>query len=112
MTDWAKFQTYHSRFNLLLLGSTKFLIGVSSLYSAFFLPSVQKEYKASNNEIQSLPDTISLFWRTHLQEVDFSENSLKELPSYIFELEVSAMKLDQMSGGKKLNICKSIQTNI
>uniref|UniRef100_H3CMJ3 non-specific serine/threonine protein kinase n=1 Tax=Tetraodon nigroviridis TaxID=99883 RepID=H3CMJ3_TETNG len=46
-----------------------------------------KQYKASNNEIESLPDTISIFWRTHLQEVDFSENCLKELPSYIFELE-------------------------
>ena len=31
---------------------------------------------------------ISIFWRTHLREVDFSDNALKELPSYIFELEV------------------------
>ncbi|XP_029701634.1 leucine-rich repeat serine/threonine-protein kinase 1-like isoform X2 [Takifugu rubripes] len=46
-----------------------------------------KQYKASNNQIESLPDTISIFWRTQLQEVDFSENCLKELPSYIFELE-------------------------
>ncbi|KAI7813751.1 leucine-rich repeat serine/threonine-protein kinase 1 isoform X1 [Triplophysa rosa] len=44
--------------------------------------------KASNNQMETLPDTISIFWRTHLKEVDFSENSLKELPSYIFELEV------------------------
>ncbi|KAI4875565.1 hypothetical protein NFI96_029665 [Prochilodus magdalenae] len=43
--------------------------------------------RAANNEIESLPDTISIFWRTHLKEVDFSENILKELPSYIFELE-------------------------
>lgn len=43
--------------------------------------------KASNNQIETLPDTMSIFWRTHLKEVDFSENSLKELPSYIFELE-------------------------
>lgn len=49
---------------------------------------MQKQYKASNNRIETLPDTISIFWRTHLQEVDFSENCLKELPSYIFELEV------------------------
>lgn len=48
----------------------------------------QKQCKASSNEIQSLPDTISIFWRTHLQEVDFSDNRLTELPSYIFELEV------------------------
>ncbi|XP_073764155.1 leucine-rich repeat serine/threonine-protein kinase 1 isoform X2 [Danio rerio] len=43
--------------------------------------------KASNNQIEVLPDTISIFWRTHLREVDISENILKELPAYIFELE-------------------------
>uniref|UniRef100_A0A3B4UE03 non-specific serine/threonine protein kinase n=2 Tax=Seriola dumerili TaxID=41447 RepID=A0A3B4UE03_SERDU len=46
-----------------------------------------KQCKASSNVIESLPNTISIFWRTKLQEVDFSDNSLKELPSYIFELE-------------------------
>nr|XP_020479276.1 leucine-rich repeat serine/threonine-protein kinase 1 [Monopterus albus] len=46
-----------------------------------------KQCKASSNMIESLPNTISIFWRTELQEVDFSDNSLKELPSYIFELE-------------------------
>ncbi|XP_029946629.1 leucine-rich repeat serine/threonine-protein kinase 1 isoform X3 [Salarias fasciatus] len=46
-----------------------------------------KQLKASSNAIESLPDTISIFWKTQLQEVDFSDNSLKELPSYIFELE-------------------------
>ncbi|XP_070704804.1 leucine-rich repeat serine/threonine-protein kinase 1 [Pempheris klunzingeri] len=46
-----------------------------------------KQCKASSNVIESLPNTISIFWRTQLQEVDFSDNSLKELPSYIFELE-------------------------
>ncbi|XP_076879110.1 leucine-rich repeat serine/threonine-protein kinase 1 isoform X2 [Brachyhypopomus gauderio] len=50
--------------------------------------------KAANNQIESLPDTISIFWRTHLKEVDFSENALKELPSYIFELEaIISLKL-------------------
>jgi len=48
----------------------------------------QKVCKASNNQIEVLPDTISIFWKTHLREVDISENVLKELPSYIFELEV------------------------
>ncbi|XP_058256583.1 leucine-rich repeat serine/threonine-protein kinase 1 isoform X2 [Hemibagrus wyckioides] len=49
---------------------------------------------AASNQIQSLPDTISIFWRTHLKEVDFSENALKELPSYIFELEaIVSLKL-------------------
>ncbi|XP_032363298.1 leucine-rich repeat serine/threonine-protein kinase 1-like [Etheostoma spectabile] len=49
-----------------------------------------KQCKASCNLIESLPNTISIFWRTHLQEVDFSDNSLKELPSYLFELEVGS----------------------
>ncbi|XP_049321416.1 leucine-rich repeat serine/threonine-protein kinase 1 isoform X2 [Astyanax mexicanus] len=50
--------------------------------------------KAACNQIESLPDTISIFWRTHLKEVDFSENALKELPSYIFELEaIVSLKL-------------------
>uniref|UniRef100_A0A4W6D0S7 Uncharacterized protein n=1 Tax=Lates calcarifer TaxID=8187 RepID=A0A4W6D0S7_LATCA len=46
-----------------------------------------RQCKASSNVIESLPNTISIFWRTKLQEVDFSDNSLRELPSYIFELE-------------------------
>ncbi|XP_034536413.1 leucine-rich repeat serine/threonine-protein kinase 1 isoform X2 [Notolabrus celidotus] len=46
-----------------------------------------KQCKAFSNVIKSLPDTFSIFWRTQLQEVDFSENSLTELPSHIFELE-------------------------
>uniref|UniRef100_A0A8C1Z9B7 non-specific serine/threonine protein kinase n=1 Tax=Cyprinus carpio TaxID=7962 RepID=A0A8C1Z9B7_CYPCA len=50
--------------------------------------------KASNNQIEFLPDTISIFWKTHLMEVDISENVLKELPSYIFELEaIVSLKL-------------------
>lgn len=43
--------------------------------------------KAASNAIQGLPDTISIFWRSGLQEVDFTDNQLKELPPYIFELE-------------------------
>ncbi|XP_040888792.1 leucine-rich repeat serine/threonine-protein kinase 1 isoform X2 [Toxotes jaculatrix] len=46
-----------------------------------------KQCKASSNVIEGLPNTISIFWKTKLQEVDFSDNSLMELPSYIFELE-------------------------
>ncbi|XP_016103532.1 leucine-rich repeat serine/threonine-protein kinase 1 [Sinocyclocheilus grahami] len=54
----------------------------------------QKICKASNNQIEFLPDTISIFWKTHLREVDISENVLKELPSYIFELEaIVSLKL-------------------
>nr|XP_061819726.1 leucine-rich repeat serine/threonine-protein kinase 1 isoform X2 [Nerophis lumbriciformis] len=46
-----------------------------------------KHCKASSNRMESLPDNISIFWKSHLQDVDFSDNCLKELPSYIFELE-------------------------
>ncbi|KAM8889549.1 leucine-rich repeat serine/threonine-protein kinase 1 isoform 3-T3 [Synchiropus picturatus] len=50
--------------------------------------------KASSNLITCLPETISIFWRNQLQEVDFSDNCLNELPSYIFELEsVLSLKL-------------------
>ncbi|XP_054916004.1 leucine-rich repeat serine/threonine-protein kinase 1 isoform X2 [Poeciliopsis prolifica] len=50
--------------------------------------------KASSNQIENLPNIISIFWRTELQEVDFSDNCLKELPSYIFELEaIVSLKL-------------------
>ncbi|KAM6942768.1 leucine-rich repeat serine/threonine-protein kinase 1 [Xenentodon cancila] len=50
-------------------------------------PCPLKKCKASSNLIETLPNTISVSWRTQLQEVDFSDNSLKELPSYMFELE-------------------------
>ncbi|XP_068169115.1 leucine-rich repeat serine/threonine-protein kinase 1 isoform X2 [Antennarius striatus] len=46
-----------------------------------------KQCKASSNMIQSLPNSISIFWKDKLQEVDFSDNHLKELPSDIFELK-------------------------
>ncbi|KAF7666866.1 hypothetical protein LDENG_00091190 [Lucifuga dentata] len=46
-----------------------------------------KQCKASSNVIEKLPDSISIFWKNQLQEVDFSNNSLQELPSYMFELE-------------------------
>ncbi|XP_051969455.1 leucine-rich repeat serine/threonine-protein kinase 1 [Xyrauchen texanus] len=53
-----------------------------------------KTCKASNNQIELLPGTISIFWKTHLMEVDLSENILKELPEYIFELEaIVSLKL-------------------
>ncbi|XP_068457694.1 leucine-rich repeat serine/threonine-protein kinase 1 isoform X2 [Clinocottus analis] len=46
-----------------------------------------KKCKASSNAIERLPDSVSISWRTQLQEVDFSDNGLKELPSHLFELE-------------------------
>ncbi|OXB77666.1 UNVERIFIED_CONTAM: hypothetical protein H355_002975 [Colinus virginianus] len=43
--------------------------------------------KASRNSLESLPDTFTVFWKNHLREVDFSENSLKEVPPGLFQLE-------------------------
>ncbi|XP_042331231.1 leucine-rich repeat serine/threonine-protein kinase 1 isoform X2 [Sceloporus undulatus] len=44
--------------------------------------------KASRNTLESLPDTLAVFWKNHLKEVDFSENLLKEVPQCLFQLEV------------------------
>ncbi|XP_034640793.1 leucine-rich repeat serine/threonine-protein kinase 1 [Trachemys scripta elegans] len=43
--------------------------------------------KASRNSLESLPDTLAVFWKNHLREVDFSENSLNEVPQGLFQLE-------------------------
>uniref|UniRef100_A0A8C1T0L1 non-specific serine/threonine protein kinase n=1 Tax=Cyprinus carpio TaxID=7962 RepID=A0A8C1T0L1_CYPCA len=70
------------------------LTEVSQSFSMTGSFTPQKICKASNNQIELLPDTISIFWKTHLREVDISENVLKELPSYIFELEaIVSLKL-------------------
>ncbi|MGH0161716.1 UNVERIFIED_CONTAM: hypothetical protein FKN15_041666 [Acipenser sinensis] len=44
--------------------------------------------RASSNSMESIPDTISIFWKNHLKEMDLSDNCLKELPLRIFQLEV------------------------
>ncbi|XP_061563724.1 leucine-rich repeat serine/threonine-protein kinase 1-like [Cololabis saira] len=51
-----------------------------------------KQCKAPSNVIEALPSSISVSWRSRLQEVDFSDNCLKEIPSYIFELEKEEAK--------------------
>ncbi|NWV36007.1 LRRK1 kinase, partial [Grantiella picta] len=43
--------------------------------------------KASRNALEFLPDALTVFWKNHLREVDFSENSLKEVPAGLFQLE-------------------------
>lgn len=43
--------------------------------------------RASRNALESLPERMCLFWKEHLQDVDFSENSLKEVPMGLFQLE-------------------------
>lgn len=43
--------------------------------------------KASKNALESLPDKMSVFWKNHLKDVDFSENALKEVPVGLFQLD-------------------------
>ncbi|XP_060116064.1 leucine-rich repeat serine/threonine-protein kinase 1 [Heteronotia binoei] len=43
--------------------------------------------KAAKNALETLPDTLAVFWKNHLKEVDFSENALNEVPQCLFQLE-------------------------
>ncbi|KAM6202380.1 leucine-rich repeat serine/threonine-protein kinase 1 [Rhynchocyon petersi] len=43
--------------------------------------------KASKNALESLPDKMAVFWKNYLKDVDFSENSLKEVPLGLFQLD-------------------------
>ncbi|XP_006872218.1 PREDICTED: leucine-rich repeat serine/threonine-protein kinase 1 [Chrysochloris asiatica] len=43
--------------------------------------------KASKNALESLPDKMAVFWKNHLKDVDFSENTLKEVPLGLFQLD-------------------------
>ncbi|XP_057705282.1 leucine-rich repeat serine/threonine-protein kinase 1 isoform X2 [Corythoichthys intestinalis] len=43
--------------------------------------------RASSNKLSSLPDNFSTFWKTHLQDADFSDNLLEGLPADLFRLE-------------------------
>ncbi|XP_063170359.1 leucine-rich repeat serine/threonine-protein kinase 1 [Candoia aspera] len=50
--------------------------------------------KIARNMLESLPDTLAVFWKNHLKEVDFSDNSLKEVPQCLFQLEaLTSLKL-------------------
>ncbi|XP_041074773.1 leucine-rich repeat serine/threonine-protein kinase 1-like isoform X1 [Polyodon spathula] len=66
-----------------------------------------KYCRASSNSMESITDTISIFWKNHLQEIDFSDNCLKELPLQIFQLEalvslkVSENQLSALPSPKK-----------
>lgn len=57
----------------------------------FFFYVFQKCCKASRNLLEFLPDAFTVFWKNHLRELDFSENSLKEVPLGLFQLEVSVI---------------------
>ncbi|XP_069481127.1 leucine-rich repeat serine/threonine-protein kinase 1 isoform X2 [Ambystoma mexicanum] len=53
-----------------------------------------KYCRASRNALELLPDALTVFWKNHLKEVDFSENLMKEVPPGLFQLEnIVSMKL-------------------
>ncbi|XP_020819364.1 leucine-rich repeat serine/threonine-protein kinase 1 isoform X1 [Phascolarctos cinereus] len=43
--------------------------------------------KAAKNLLEYLPDKIAVFWKNHLKEVDFSENTLKDVSVGLFQLD-------------------------
>ncbi|KAG8575091.1 hypothetical protein GDO81_009439 [Engystomops pustulosus] len=46
-----------------------------------------KYCKASRNWIEIIPDNMTIFWRNHLLEVDFSDNALRDVPQDLFQVE-------------------------
>lgn len=46
-----------------------------------------KHCKASQNALECLPDRMAVFWNSHLKDVDFSENSLRDVPPGLFQLD-------------------------
>ncbi|KAG8440734.1 hypothetical protein GDO86_006466 [Hymenochirus boettgeri] len=64
-----------------------------------------KYCKAYKNNIESLPENLSLFWRNHLIEVDLSENALKEVPKSVFQLE--CLQCLKLSGNQLLTLPSS-----
>lgn len=43
--------------------------------------------QASRNALRCLPDKMAVFWKNHLKDVDFSENTLREVPLGLFQLD-------------------------
>ncbi|XP_062819072.1 leucine-rich repeat serine/threonine-protein kinase 1 isoform X1 [Anolis carolinensis] len=58
--------------------------------------------KAAQNALESLPDTLAVFWKNHLKEVDFSDNALKDVPQCLFQLE--ALAFLKLSGNQILTL--------
>nr|XP_060611914.1 leucine-rich repeat serine/threonine-protein kinase 1 [Anolis sagrei ordinatus] len=58
--------------------------------------------KAAQNALESLPDTLAVFWKNHLKEVDFSDNVLKEVPLCLFQLE--ALAFLKLSGNQIITL--------
>nr|XP_016852407.1 PREDICTED: leucine-rich repeat serine/threonine-protein kinase 1 isoform X2 [Anolis carolinensis] len=58
--------------------------------------------KAAQNALESLPDTLAVFWKNHLKEVDFSDNALKDVPQCLFQLE--ALTFLKLSGNQILTL--------
>lgn len=58
--------------------------------------------KASKNALESLPDKMAVFWKSHLRDADFSENSLKEVPLGLFQLD--ALMFLRLQGNQLLSL--------
>ncbi|XP_067873774.1 leucine-rich repeat serine/threonine-protein kinase 1 isoform X2 [Heterodontus francisci] len=53
-----------------------------------------KYCNVSGNLLESLPNTLCVFWKNYLEEANFSDNLLKEVPANIFELQaLNSLKL-------------------
>ncbi|XP_066448970.1 leucine-rich repeat serine/threonine-protein kinase 1 isoform X3 [Eleutherodactylus coqui] len=57
-----------------------------------------KYCKASRNCIELIPDNLTIFWRNHLLEVDFSDNALRDVPKDLFQVE--ALQCLKLSGNQ------------
>ncbi|KAG9489064.1 hypothetical protein GDO78_005201 [Eleutherodactylus coqui] len=57
-----------------------------------------KYCKASRNCIEVIPDNLTIFWRNHLLEVDFSDNALRDVPKDLFQVE--ALQCLKLSGNQ------------
>ncbi|XP_069767547.1 leucine-rich repeat serine/threonine-protein kinase 1 isoform X4 [Narcine bancroftii] len=56
----------------------------------------------SRNSLESLPNTLGIFWKNSLKEADFSDNLLRELPPNVFELQ--ALNSLKLSGNQLLSL--------
>ncbi|XP_064422034.1 leucine-rich repeat serine/threonine-protein kinase 1 [Latimeria chalumnae] len=57
-----------------------------------------KYCKAAQNSVEALPNNFLIYWKNCLEEIDFSDNSLKAVPEEIFQLE--ALMSLKLSGNR------------
>ncbi|XP_039628634.1 leucine-rich repeat serine/threonine-protein kinase 1 [Polypterus senegalus] len=49
-----------------------------------------KSCKISSNFIEDIPNSLTVFWKNYLRDLDISNNCLKSVPACVFQLEVLA----------------------